>query len=212
MRGYWDGSTKDNGRSGCGLVIEAVDREEREIAGASKKLVLRTYCWTKISIWQTAKKSSEKILNATKTEDNKKEDKEQCEHLFADAICPFGRRRRARAKQGSLPQRRRMHEQTVFFRRKNRCAAACSSFLNAEETSTRDKILTQVWTSYVKDALDVTHVIQTKAEFVMDRIGDCIEPRRNGGKSKIGGWLGASMWIYTKAAICTAQHQMDVSQ
>ena len=32
-----------------------------------------------------------------------------------------------------------------------------------EETYTRDKILTQVWTSHVKDVLDVTHLIQTKA-------------------------------------------------
>ena len=78
-------------------------------------------------------------------------------------------------------------------------------FFNAEETSTRDKILTQVWTSYVKDVIHVT-------PDVMDRIGDCIEPRRIGGESKIGGRLGASMWIYTKVAICNAQHHMDVSQ
>ena len=28
IRGFWDGSFKDDGRSGCGIVIKGVDREK----------------------------------------------------------------------------------------------------------------------------------------------------------------------------------------
>ena len=57
-------------------------------------------------------------------------------------------------------------------------------------TSTREKILTNVWTSYVKDEFDLTQSFQTKAEFscasaVMDRIGGQIE----GGRLEDGSQL-----------------------
>ena len=29
IRGFWDGSLKDDGRSGCGIVIKGVDSEKR---------------------------------------------------------------------------------------------------------------------------------------------------------------------------------------
>ena len=106
MQGYWDGSTKDNGRGG--LVIEAVDREKRitiikiavpkkacttlaaETAGASKKLVLRTYCWEVIRT----------ILDATSTKDNRRQGAMRT--LVCSCDLPLGRRRRARAKQGDI--------------------------------------------------------------------------------------------------------------
>ena len=62
-------------------------------------------------------------------------------------------------------------------------------------------ILTQFWTSHVKDEFDLTNSIQTKAEFsyviaVMYRIGGCNEADDEG--SQIGAIFAASMWIYTK--------------
>ena len=51
--------------------------------------------------------------------------------------------------------------------------------MDAEEKSTRETILTQVWSSYDKNEFYVTNLIQTKAEFsyailVMDRVGGWI--------------------------------------
>ena len=48
--------------------------------------------------------------------------------------------------------------------------------LHEVDKSTREKIMTQVWTSHVKDDFVVAHMIQTKPEFsfatvVMNRIG-----------------------------------------
>ena len=37
--------------------------------------------------------------------------------------------------------------------------------MNEEEKSTREKILTQAWTSHVKDELGLTNLVQTEAEF-----------------------------------------------
>ena len=76
-------------------------------------------------------------------------------------------------------------------------------------------ILTQVWTSYVKDEFDLTHLIQTEAQYsyavaIMDRIGDWIEDGRSEDGSQIGVRLAASMWIYTKAVICNGHEHMDV--
>ena len=48
---------------------------------------------------------------------------------------------------------------------------------NEEEQATRDTILKQSWRSHVKDKLDPTNLIRTKAEFsscamaVLDKIG-----------------------------------------
>ena len=80
--------------------------------------------------------------------------------------------------------------------------------------STREKILTQAWTSYVKDEFDLAHLIQTKAQVsyaitVMDRIGGWIEGGSTEGGSQIGGRLAASIWIYTRAVTFNGQTYMD---
>ena len=72
-------------------------------------------------------------------------------------------------------------------------------------------ILTQFWTSYVKNEFELTNSIQTKAEFsnaiaVMCRIGGCNEADDEG--SQIGAIFAASMWIYTKAVACNGQQHL----
>ena len=63
----------------------------------------------------------------------------------------------------------------------------------------KEKILTQVWTSYVKDKFTLCDdLIQTEAEFsyamaVADRIGGCTEGGRIEDGSLIGGRVAASM-------------------
>ena len=78
--------------------------------------------------------------------------------------------------------------------------------LDVEAKIVREKIRTQVWTSYVKDAFHLTNLIQTKGGFsyailVMDRIGGWNEGRRYEDGSQIGGRLAANMWTSNKAVI-----------
>ena len=62
--------------------------------------------------------------------------------------------------------------------------------LNAEEKSTRERVLEQVWISYVEDDFDLANLIQTKTEFsyamaVMDRVGGWMEGGINEDGSQI---------------------------
>ena len=52
--------------------------------------------------------------------------------------------------------------------------------MNMEGKTTRERILTQMWTPYVKDEFVVTSLIQRKTEvsYVADRIGGWIERGR----------------------------------
>ena len=183
-------------------MIEAVDREKRitiikiavpkkacttlaaETAGASKKLVLRTYCWEVIRT----------ILDATNTKDNRRQGamrtlvcscdlplgssssstRETGRHPFRLLVLSdwrpepcfgtyFQHLSLEASTTGCLPQRREWMDRKFFFDEKIGVLPHEVFQKKREETYTRDKILTQVWTSHVKDVFDVTHLIQTKA-------------------------------------------------
>ena len=83
--------------------------------------------------------------------------------------------------------------------------------LNGEDKFTREKILKQVWTSYVKDEFDLVHLFQTKAEIsfaiaIMDRIDGWVEGREPDGR------LAACIWIFSWAVRCNGQNYVDVSR
>ena len=75
--------------------------------------------------------------------------------------------------------------------------AILCTLLHRENTSfevwyLQEKSAREVWASYVKDEIDVIHLIQAKAQFsnaitIMDRIGGWIEGRRIDDESNFGG-------------------------
>ena len=77
---------------------------------------------------------------------------------------------------------------------------------NEKEKSTRENVLQEQWVSDVKDEIDVTNYIQTKAELscamaVMEKLGgwheegERIEVDEVHEGSPIGGLLAACIWI-----------------
>ena len=77
---------------------------------------------------------------------------------------------------------------------------------HVEEKSTTEKILQQLWVSYIKDEIDVTNTIQAKAALTyamaaMDTIGgwheevDTIEGDERHERSPMGGSLAPCIWI-----------------
>ena len=73
----------------------------------------------------------------------------------------------------------------VFFVTKSEMVQPHGVEVNEEEESTRETMLKQVWASHITEEFDLTHLIQTEAQFshaiaVVDRIGGWIEEGRNG--------------------------------
>ena len=118
---------------------------------------------------------------------------------YLDGLCDALGRRRARAKHNSI----RFHSLFSDPRAGRHVSTLASStrdwrpelFFDEKCGNGKvqeEKILTQVWTSYVKDEFALTKLIYPKAYFscafsVMDSIGGWIEGGRIEGGSKIGG-------------------------
>ena len=83
--------------------------------------------------------------------------------------------------------------------------------LNAEDKSTREKILTRVWTSYVKNEFEFDPLDPDKSRILMRHGGlgqnwrlDLMDVELK-VEARLEGRLAASIWIYAKAVTCNGQ-------
>ena len=91
----------------------------------------------------------------------------------------------------------------------------------AEEKSTRGEILQQLWLSFIKDEIDVTNPIQTKAELSyatqawrksaagMEEGGRIERDERREG-SQMGGRLAACIWVHSKSLTGNGQRHLEI--